>query len=72
MVKNEPLILVGVLVSSLSDMHSGLELPDLLGPGLAMLEYPLELKFDSDVVLLPHVVMTAVNGLRKWPPGFTG
>ncbi len=54
--KNKALDLVGVplVLSSLSDKQlKGFELPDRLGPGLAIDEYPLdeELKLDSDVVL---------------------
>lgn len=56
LVKNKAFDLVGVplVLSSLSDKQlKGFELPDRLGPGLAIEEYPLEdeLKFDSEVVL---------------------
>ena len=40
---------VGVFVSSLSDIQSLLKDPRLLAPGLAMDEYPLELRFDSEL-----------------------
>jgi hypothetical protein len=46
-------VLVGVIRSSLSEVQRGLKLPFLLVLGLAIEEYPDELKFDSDVVLLP-------------------
>ena len=55
--------LVGVLVSSDSLIHKGLEEPDLDGPGDAIEEYPELLKLDSEAVLLAHVVIT-VNGLK--------
>ena len=61
--KNVPDVRVGVLVSSLSLIHSGLEDPDREGPGEAILEYPELLKFDSEAVLLAQVVMI-VNGLK--------
>ncbi len=65
MLKNPELLVVGVdeEASSLSDMQSGFELPLRLGPGLAMEEYPDELKFDSDVVRLPQLVVM-IYGLK--------
>ena len=57
------LLLVGVLVSSLSLIHKGLDDPDLEGPGEAIEEYPELLKLDSEVALLEQVVII-VKGLR--------
>ena len=57
------MLLVGVLVSSLSLIHKGLEDPDLDGPGEAIEEYPELLKLDSEVALLEQVVII-VKGLR--------
>ena len=69
--------LVGVplLASSLSEAQIGLKLPLRLGPGLAIDEYPLELRFESEVVLLLPVheadMGTAiVYGLRYCMPEF--
>ena len=56
-------VLVGVEVSSLSEMHRGLDEPEREGPGEAIEEYPELLRLDSDVVLLAHVVMM-VKGLK--------
>ena len=61
--KNTPDALVGVLVSSDSLMQSGLDEPDLDGPGEAMEEYPELLRLDSEAVRLAQLVMT-VNGLK--------
>ena len=61
--KNTPDALVGVLVSSDSLIHKGLDEPDLEGPGEAIDEYPELLKFDSEAVRLAQVVIT-VNGLK--------
>ena len=68
-------ILVGVplLASSLSEAHIGLKLPLRLGPGLAIDEYPLELRFESEVVrLLPEheddIGTAIVYGLRYCIP----
>ena len=61
--KNVPKVLVGVLVSSDSLIHKGLEDPDLEGPGEAIEEYPELLKLDSEAVRLAQVVMI-VKGLR--------
>ena len=55
--------LVGVLVSSDSLIHKGLEDPDLEGPGEAIELYPELLKLDSEAVLLAQVVMI-VKGLK--------
>ena len=55
--------LVGVLVSSDSLMHKGLEEPDLDGPGEAIEEYPELLKLDSEAVRLAQVVIM-VKGLK--------
>ena len=61
--KNVPVVLVGVLVSSDSLIHSGLDDPDLDGPGEAIELYPELLRLDSEAVLLAQVVMI-VKGLK--------
>ena len=61
--KNTPDALVGVLVSSDSLIHKGLDEPDLEGPGEAIDEYPELLKLDSEAVRLARVVIT-VKGLK--------
>ena len=66
---------VPLLASSLSEAQIGLKLPLRLGPGLAIDEYPLELRFESEVVrLLPEhdadIGTAIVYGLRYCIPEF--
>ena len=62
--KNTPDALVGVLVSSDSLMHRGLDDPEREGPGEAMEEYPELLRLDSEAVRLEEQVVITVNGLK--------